>query len=157
MPYFENDGARLYYRLQGKQDARGPVLLFIHGWCSNSGHWREQIRYFGRTHPVLSLDRRGLGRSSTPGTGHTAEQHANDIAALTRRLGIRKVIAIGHAGGGPVTLALTRRHPGLVKAAVIVDAGLYPTPCIKASSGPRVLRRWRAVRWRTPCKPRWRR
>ena len=136
MPYFEHEGARLYYRLQGKQDARGPTLLFIHGWCSNATHWREQIRYFSRTHRVLSLDRRGLGRSSTPGTGHTPEGHAEDIAALLRKLRLRRVVAIGHAGGGPVTLALTRSLPGIVKAAVMVDSGMYPNADLNKRDTP---------------------
>ena len=136
MPFFDHEGARLYYRLQGKRDAKGPTLLFIHGWCSNADHWREQTRYFGRQHRVLTVDRRGLGRSSTPGTGHTAEQHAQDIAALLRSLKIRSVIAVGHAGGGPVTLELSRRHPRLVKATVMVDAGLYPTPNLAKRNTP---------------------
>ena len=131
MPYLENDGARLYYRVQGKQVGRRPVLVFIHGWCSNSSHWREQMRYFGRTHRVVALDRRGLGRSSTPGTGHTPQQHAADIVALLRALKIRRVIAIGHAGGGPVTLELTRSNPRLVKATVMIDSGMYPNPNLK--------------------------
>lgn len=126
MPYFENDGARLYYRLSGQQNAQKPTLLFIHGWCSNSRHWREQVRYFARQHPVLTLDRRGLGRSSTPGEGHTAQQHAQDIETLLKHLTIKRVVAIGHAGGGPVTLELTRRNPRKVRAAVMVDSGLYP-------------------------------
>jgi pimeloyl-ACP methyl ester carboxylesterase len=136
MPYFENDGARLYYRAQGKQTAKGPVLLFIHGWCSNASHWHEQLKYFGKQHSVLSLDRRGLGRSSTPGTGHTPEQHVKDITALLKLLGIRKAIAIGHAGGGPVTLELTRTKPNIVKASVMIDSGLYPYVNLKTRNTP---------------------
>ena len=98
MPFFVNDDARLYYRLTGKRTAKGPVLLFIHGWCSNSSHWQPQIEHFGKTHRVLTLDRRGLGKSTTPGRGHTPKQHAMDIEALLRHLKVRRVIAIGHAG-----------------------------------------------------------
>ena len=136
MPYFDNDGARLYYRVQGKQAAGAPTLLFIHGWCSNATHWREQIRYFGKRHKIISLDRRGLGKSSTPGSGHTPIQHAKDIEAIIKSLGIRKVIAIGHAGGGPVTLELTRRNPKMVKAAVMIDSGLYPNANLKTRKTP---------------------
>jgi pimeloyl-ACP methyl ester carboxylesterase len=136
MPYFENDGARLYYRVQGKQGAGGPTLLFIHGWCSNATHWREQIRHFGKRYQILSLDRRGMGRSSTPGSGHTALQHAKDIEALLKFLKIRKTIAIGHAGGGPVTLEITRRNLKMVKAAVMIDSGLYPNASLETRKTP---------------------
>jgi hypothetical protein len=36
---------------------------------------------------MLRMDRRGMGKSTTPGTGHTPEQHAADIAALARHEG----------------------------------------------------------------------
>lgn len=129
MPYHVvSDGARLFYRVQGKQDAKGPVLLFVHGWCSNLEHWAPQVKRFARSHRILRLDRRGMGRSTSPGSGHTAERHAADIAEVAKAAGVRRVIAIGHAGGGPSTLELTRSYPQLVKAAVLVDTGLHPLP-----------------------------
>ena len=82
------------------------------------------------------MDRRGLGRSTTPGTGHSAEQHAGDIAALAKAVGLRRAVAIGHAGGGPVTLALAARFPRLVKAAVIVDMAMYPQPRVGDPESP---------------------
>ena len=141
MPYFENDGARLYY--SDSHNSRGsnpntkaPALLFIHGWCSNSSHWREQKKHFARKYRIITLDRRGLGKSTTPGTGHTPKQHALDIAALLRHLKIKRVIAIGHAGGGPVTLELTRSFPKIVKATVMVDSGMYPKADLKKRNTP---------------------
>jgi pimeloyl-ACP methyl ester carboxylesterase len=130
------DGARIHYKLQGKQIGRSPVLLFIHGWCSNLEHWAPQAKHFSRTHRVLRVDRRGLGKSTTPGTGHTAKQHAADIAAVARAAGVRRVVAIGHAGGGPCTLELTRTYPKLVKAAVMVDSGMYPKPRLNDPKSP---------------------
>lgn len=136
MPYFENDGARLYYQKRGTQDAGGPTLLFIHGWCSNGTHWREQVRYFGKHYKTLVLDRRGSGRSTTPGSGHTPLQHAKDIEALLKLLDIRRVIAVGHAGGGPVTLEFTRRNLKMVKAVVMIDSGLYPSANLETRKTP---------------------
>jgi len=131
MPFHvTGDGARLHYRLQGAGAAPGPALLFIHGWCSNLAHWSPQATRFARSHRILRIDRRGMGRSSTPGTGHTAEQHATDIAEVAQVAGVERAIVIGHAGGGPATLELTRRHPALVEAAVLVDSGLYPQPSL---------------------------
>ena len=95
MPFHTTpDGARLYYRLQGAKDSRKPTLLFVHGWCSNLEHWRYQVKHFSRSHRILRVDRRGMGRSSTPGTGHTARQHATDLAAVAKAAGVRRVVAI---------------------------------------------------------------
>lgn len=129
------DGARLFYQVQGRDTGR-PPLIFIHGWCSNHQHWAPQVKHFSRNHRILRMDRRGLGRSTSPGTGHTAEQHAKDIAAMAKAVGMRGAIAIGHAGGGPPTLELTRSFPRLVKAAVIVDSGMYPQPRVGDPKSP---------------------
>ena len=137
MPFLNTkDGARIHYKLQGKQEGRAPALLFIHGWCSNLDHWLPQAKYFSRNHRVLRLDRRGLGKSTTPGSGHNAQQHAADIAAVAKAAGCNRVVAVGHAGGGPVTLELARSYPRLVKAAVIVDSGMYPKPRIGDPKSP---------------------
>lgn len=133
MPMFETrDGARLHYRVQGR-DTGLPPLILIHGWCSNMDHWEHQVKHFSRRHRILRLDRRGHGRSTTPGDGHTAKQHAADVAAVAKAAEFRGAIAIGHAGGGPGTLEFTRAYPRLVKAAVIVDSGMHPLPDLEGS------------------------
>jgi len=103
-------------------------MILIHGWCSNLEHWEPLVKHFARRHRIVCVDRRGLGRSTTPGTGHTAQQHAADIAAIAKSLDLRGAIAIGHAGGGPPTLELTRSYRRLVKATVMIDSGMYALP-----------------------------
>ncbi|MBT3831849.1 MAG: alpha/beta hydrolase [Gammaproteobacteria bacterium] len=130
-----SDGAKLNYELRGR-DKGLPPLVFIHGWCSNLTHWRYQVEYFARNHKVLCIDRRGQGKSTTPGTGHNAEQHAQDIAAVVKSCGLKNVIAIGHAGGGPGTLAFLSNFPRLVKAGVMIDSGMYPLPRLNNPKSP---------------------
>jgi len=160
MPTFTTrDGAHLHYRVQGRSEASAP-LLFVHGWCSNLAHFEPQARYFARRHRVLRVDRRGMGRSTTPGAGHSARQHADDIAAVARQAGIARAIVVGHAGGGPTTLEILRRHPRLARAGVLVDSGMYPearlgdprnafgsvlTGMIEALSGPGARRAFRRM------------
>jgi len=121
------DGAEIYYQLLGNPNGR-PPLVMIHGWCSNLELWTYQVRYFRKKHPILVLDRRGHGRSTTSGSGHDAATHAADIAAVTRAAGLKSVVAIGHAGGGAGTLEFIRANPRLVKAGVLVDTGLATLP-----------------------------
>lgn len=123
MPFFTtSDQASLHYDVVGQGD---PALVFVHGWCSNLDHFRAQVPYFAERHRVLRVDRRGHGRSSVPSRDVSPEQHAQDIAALMRSLGVSGAVVIGHAGGGPTALALAGGYPQLVRAAVFVDAGLY--------------------------------
>jgi pimeloyl-ACP methyl ester carboxylesterase len=126
MPTFmTEDGAELYYKVEGKEQGK-PPLIFIHGWCSNLNHWQAQVSYFQDSHRILRMDRRGMGKSSTPGSGHTPQQHAADIAALARHEGFVNAVAIAHAGGGPAGVALSHDYPDLVSAYIMVDSAVMP-------------------------------
>ena len=133
--YTAHDGAELYYELQGGGHL---PMIFVHGWCSNLGHWRNQVRHFARRHRTLCVDSRGHGRSSVPQDLRELNPavHAADIAAVARKEGINGAVVVGHAGGGPRTLELARSHPDLVRAVVMVDAGVYPKPRIGNPNDP---------------------
>lgn len=118
-----SDGTRIHYETRG---TGRPALLFVHGWCSNLGHWRAQTRHFAKRHRVLALDRRGHGRSDVPAQGYTAKQHAADLDELARRERLRSAIVVGHAGGGPTVLELARSYPERVQAVVLIDTMIGP-------------------------------
>ncbi len=130
-----HEGIRLHYVESGS----GHVpFIFVHGWCSNLTHWRNQVRYFARRHRTIAVDRRGHGRSGVPSDPalFSPALHASDIAAVARKEGINGAVVVGHAGGGPAVLELARTHPALVRAVVMVDAGVYPKPRISDSNDP---------------------
>ena len=124
MPTYETkDGAQIYYRIHG-ENRDEPNLIFIHGWCSNSRHWDQQSAFFSKSHRVLSMDRRGMGNSTTPGSGHTTKQHASDIAAIAEIEGFRNSVVVAHAGGGPVGIAFCHDFPALSASFVLVDSAV---------------------------------
>ena len=51
----DRDGANLSYLEAGSGD---PALLFIHGWCCDGTHWRNQLAALEGDHRVLALDSR---------------------------------------------------------------------------------------------------
>ena len=119
------DGAEIHYKVEGTNRGK-PDLIFIHGWCSNLNHWEAQVAYFQNEHRILRMDRRGMGKSTTPGSGHTPEQHAADIAAIARHEGFTNTVAIAHAGGAPAGIAFSHNYPDLVSAYVMVDSAVSP-------------------------------
>lgn len=120
-----DDGAELYFEVEGRECGKPPLIL-IHGWCANLHHWDHQVSCFKDSHRILRMDRRGMGRSSTPGSGHTAEQHAADVAMLARHLGISQAVVVAHAGGGPVGVVLCAQYPALARAFVLIDSAIMP-------------------------------
>jgi pimeloyl-ACP methyl ester carboxylesterase len=97
--YVEIDGARLRYRDEG----RGPVIVFIHGWSLDLDMWEFQAEELGSHYRVVRLDRRGFGFSS--GVPSLA-QDALDVAALCRRLELERIALVGMSQGARVALML---------------------------------------------------
>ena len=129
------DGSKIFYKVIGKKSDRPPLVL-VHGWCSRHEIWEQQVRHFRKDHQIVVLDRRGHGRSSTSGSGHTATSHAADIKAVTQAAGRKRVVAVGHAGGSPGTLEFIRANRKLVRAGILVDTYLYPKPKPGDASNP---------------------
>jgi pimeloyl-ACP methyl ester carboxylesterase len=117
------DGTRLFYRVRGQG---APTFVFVHGWCSRADHWASQLRYFGRKHRVLAVDRRGHGRSEAPSSSYTAARHAEDLEEILRKERVRNAILVAHAGGVPATLALAVAAPSRARALVLIDSRVGP-------------------------------
>ncbi len=122
MPYATRNGVRLFYNDTGSGD---PALLFIHGWCCDSTHWRRTTPAFRRSHRIVTTDLRGHGKSDKPKQDYTMDGFCEDIEWLIGQLGLRRPIVIGHSMGGIIALLLARRHKRALRALVMVDAPLY--------------------------------
>lgn len=127
------NGIRLAYHQRGKVNEQ-PVLLLIHGFPLDHRMWNAQLRGLAAEACVLAPDLRGQGRSGlTPGP-LTMEQHADDLVALLDRLSIRQAIVAGLSMGGYVAFAFWRRHPGRVRALVLLDTRAEPdSPAVRAN------------------------
>jgi esterase len=116
------NGVRLYYEERGQ----GDPIVCIHGTASSAMVWRpaaiEELSRLGR---VILYDRRGCTRSERPDPYETnAVQHADDAAALLQTLDAVPAVVIGRSYGGETAIELALRHPGRVRALVVLEAAL---------------------------------
>src|SRR5579862_6228059 len=114
------DGTEIFYKDWGS----GQPIVFSHGWPLSSDDWDTQMLFFlNRGFRVIAHDRRGHGRSSQISTGHDMDHYADDLAAVTARLDVRRAIHVGHStGGGEVVRYLARHGSKRVAKAVLVSA-----------------------------------
>ncbi|TMR98143.1 alpha/beta fold hydrolase [Nonomuraea basaltis] len=138
MPYADVGGnVRLFYTDDGSGD--GPPLLLVHGWGTDSHQWSWHIDALTAAgYRVIAADLRGHGYSSVPETGNTPRMMAEDLHALLDRLGIPRVVAIGHSMGAQVVSILAVEHPERVRALVVLDPGYGITADI-ARGFPRLI------------------
>src|SRR5271169_2360021 len=114
------NGTRLHYLVAGKGD---PVVL-LHGYAETSHMWLPLMPKLATSHTVIAPDLRGSGQSSTPADGYTKAAMAQDIHALTQKLGYERIRIVGHDIGLMVAYAFAAQYPAEVDRIVLMDAFL---------------------------------
>ncbi|MEU4396338.1 alpha/beta fold hydrolase [Kribbella sp. NPDC023855] len=118
--YMGEDG--IYVRDDGPRAA--PALLLIHGSGSSSRAWEPLVPLLTRSHRVIRLDLLGHGQSAKPeGPFYGIPEQALRAGAVLDRLGITRVIAVGHSSGGYTATALAEQRPNLVSALALINTG----------------------------------
>jgi pimeloyl-ACP methyl ester carboxylesterase/uncharacterized RmlC-like cupin family protein len=114
------NGVRMHYLFAGSGD---PVIL-LHGYAQNSHMWRPLMAALAGTHTVIAPDLRGFGQSSKPDAGYDKRTLAQDVQALARTLGHRRVRIVGHDIGLMVAYAYAAQYPADVERIALMDAFL---------------------------------
>jgi pimeloyl-ACP methyl ester carboxylesterase len=112
------DGVEITYEVRGKGDT---ALVFIHGWCGDREFWKHQVEPLSADYRVVTLDLAGHGQSGKHREPWTVTGFAADIEAVAKKLGLKRVILVGHSMGGPIALATAKRLPGVVVGVIGVD------------------------------------
>jgi pimeloyl-ACP methyl ester carboxylesterase len=133
----------IYLRQDGPPDA--PALLLIHGNASSARWWDELVPLLIRSHRVIRIDLLGYGRSAKPADrSYALPDQARRVGVAMDRLGVERVIAVGHSSGGAAATALAEQRPDLVSALVLINTGphlgafIAPPTAIDPSQWPDV-------------------
>ncbi|MCD0447266.1 alpha/beta hydrolase [Glycomyces sp. A-F 0318] len=98
----------------------GRPLVLLHGGFLDHRMWDDQVPAFADRYRVIAPDARGHGRSANA----TAPfRHADDLAALLRRLGTGPAVLVGVSMGAATAVDTALEHPDLVAAVVVSGAG----------------------------------
>lgn len=120
----EGDGAALFVRRAGAQDA--PPLVLLHGYPQTSAMWHQMAPSLARSYQVVCPDLRGYGASDKPASDpshfpYSKRAMARDIIAVMRRLGHKRFFVGAHDRGARVAHRLGLDHPDQVEAMVLLD------------------------------------
>lgn len=112
------DGIPIAYEVHGDGTT---ALVFIHGWSCDRSYWDAQVEPFSRNHRVVTIDLAGHGESGSGREEWTMASFGEDAAAVAEKLGLERMVLIGHSMGGDVILEAARRLPGRILGLVWVD------------------------------------
>ncbi len=107
--------------VDGGPRAGDPIVL-IHCFTCGIDWWDGMRPALERRHRVIAVDLLGHDGSEKPSGGYSIEDQAALVAQALERLGVRDAEVVGHSLGGPVSVALAERSPGLVDRLVLIDS-----------------------------------
>ncbi|NVM02811.1 MAG: alpha/beta hydrolase [Candidatus Helarchaeota archaeon] len=145
MPYFDNEGIKIYYEIEGS----GPDLFMIHGFAANIDfNWRvtNWIKVLKNENRLILIDCRGHGKSDKPtDPAQYGSKMMEDVIKLMDHLSIRKSNFFGYSMGARITLGLLIREQERMNSAILGGYGLnLPSKASKQSyfkpgSGAKVI------------------
>lgn len=112
------DGVPISFQVKG---SGSPALVFIHGWCCDKSYWDAQVAHFSKKHKVVAIDLAGHGESGLGRKAWTMAAFGEDVMAVADKLGLDRMVLIGHSMGGAVILEAARRMPERVIGLVGAD------------------------------------
>lgn len=120
-------GLKLYYEIHGA----GEPLILLHGGLQTAEMLGEILPSLANKRRVIAVDLQAHGRTADIDRPLSYEAMADDIAALTKYLGVEKADFMGYSLGGGVALRTAIQHPGAVRKLVVVSTvfrrdGWYP-------------------------------
>jgi len=119
MSFFESDGVKIYYEIEGT----GPDLVLVHGFASNleinwknsgiSGALKDENR-------VIMMDCRGHGKSDKPKDPDMyGERMPDDVINLMDYMGIEKANFMGYSMGSRILLDLLLKTPERFRSVIL--------------------------------------
>ena len=128
MPYLSSSGCELFYQTGGT----GAPVVFIHGGFAgldtvlrdlepDSWGWEHD---FAAHFQLITYDRRGCYRSSSPESGYDLMNQVQDLANLLDHLELSSAHVIGSSAGGPIAVLFAATQPQRTRSLILVGTAL---------------------------------
>lgn len=125
MPYFDNNGVRIHYQVDG----RGAPMVLMHGTSGSLGDWYENgwVSGLKDDYQLIMIDHRGHGYSDKlhDPDSYGLEISVSDVVGVLDELGIERANYLGYSMGGYIGFGLAKYAPERLNALVIGAAHPY--------------------------------
>lgn len=113
-----------YYFTEALTPKEGaPILLFLHGWRSESAVWSHIMSKMSEMgYNCIALDMPGFGKSEVPKDIFNTDRYAETVEAFIEKIGAKDLIGIGHSYGGRVLMNISINKKFEFKKIVLVDS-----------------------------------
>jgi pimeloyl-ACP methyl ester carboxylesterase len=119
------------YPMTYRDAGEGTAIVLVHGSTNDYRIWNAQFSVFSASYRVVAVNLRHFypERWDGVGTDFSIEQHAQDVAALIKKLNLGKVHLVGHSRGGAVAVEVAKSHAEVIRTLVLPDGSIeMPVP-----------------------------
>ena len=125
MPYADNQGVRIHYKVEGE----GPPLVLQHGSTSSIQAWYQNgyVEPLKLHYQLILVDARGHGASDKPhdSVSYALPFRVSDIVAVLDDLGIQEAHYWGYSMGGWIGFGMAKHAASRVQSLIIGGAHPY--------------------------------
>lgn len=117
------------YQINCQVVGSGEVLVFLHGWPTNSRLWEAQVQALQSNFKIITFDWLGFGQSDKPLDHHYTFTNKKDIlhTVLSQLLKEDEPInLIAHDIGGPAAILWASENPRRVKRLILLNTVVFP-------------------------------
>jgi pimeloyl-ACP methyl ester carboxylesterase len=114
------------YPLTYAEEGSGTPVILVHGSVLDYRAWKGVMVPLGERYHVIAPNLRHYYPEPWKGEGgnFSAEQHADDLAALVKVLNFGKAHWVGWSRGGLVMVEVAKRHRDVVRSLIFEDGGI---------------------------------
>jgi len=127
MPFFDSDGVRIHYEIEGS----GPDVVMVHGFAADiESNWKitRVVDTLKEENRLVMMDCRGHGKSDKPtDPAMYGAKMVDDITNLMEYLQLERANFMGYSMGAGLCLNLLLTRPELFRSVILGGFGL-PAP-----------------------------
>ena len=134
-----SDGAEAALTDHDDGRSSGAPVVLLHGLTQQQHYWDPVLAWLpGRR--VITVDQRGHGEASgpqvTPQSDFSMPRLAGDVIEVLDQTGVSEAVVVGHSWGASVALHTACTFPERVRAAVLIDGGIFGPRHLVTSDRP---------------------
>jgi esterase len=116
------------YHMAYQESGSGIPIVLIPGAMSDYRTWDTQVPEFSKAFRTFALSLRHYYPEKWNGIGDdfSVAQHAEDVAAMIKKLNLGKVHLLGHSRGGSIAITVASRYPEVVRTLILEEANMEP-------------------------------
>lgn len=116
------DDDKIWTLAMNTKNQNVPILL-LHGFGAGLGFWVLNLDAFAADRPLFAIDLLGYGRSTRSKFSKEAEtienQYVDSIEKWRQKMGIEKMIILGHSFGGFLSTSYAMKYPERIEHLIL--------------------------------------